>query len=174
MYDPLDQELRKMRYEARLLFQEINQLGENSIKERNKLFKKLLGNTTKNFWIEPPFYCDYGSNITLGDKVFINFNCCILDVAEVIIEKGTMLGPNVQIYTATHPLEAEARIYGREYAKPIFIGQNVWLGGNCTICPGVTIGDGAVIGAGAVVTKNVEANTFVGGNPAKFIKHINN
>ncbi len=174
MYDPLDQVLSKERYEARLIFQKINSLDEKSIKERKSLFDRLLGHTSKNFWIEPPFFCDYGYNISLGEKVFMNFNCCILDVAPVKIGSNTMLGPYVQIYTATHPLEAEARISGLEYAKPIIIGKNVWVGGNATICPGVTIGDGAVIGAGSVVTKDVGPNTFVGGSPARFIKDIDN
>ena len=174
MYNPLDSVLSKERYNARKLFQEINALNEDSAKKRKELFVELFGDTTKNFWIEPPFYCDYGYNISLGNKVFMNFGCCILDVAPVTIGANTMLAPIVQIYTATHPLEAEARNSGLEYAKPIFIGKNVWIGGNATICPGVTIGDGAVIGAGAVVTKNVEANTFVAGNPAKFIKRIDN
>ncbi|SDB57182.1 maltose O-acetyltransferase [Flavobacteriaceae bacterium MAR_2010_188] len=173
MYNPLDQVLSKERYEARLLFQKINSLDENSVKERKSLFDRLLGKTSK-FWIEPPFYCDYGYNISLGEKVFMNFNCCILDVAAVKIGSNTMIGPYVQIYTATHPLEVEARISGLEYAKPINIGKNVWIGGNATICPGVTIGDGTVIGAGAVVTKDVEPNTFVGGSPARFIKDIDN
>lgn len=174
MYNPLDSVLSKERYKARKLFQEINSLNEDSAKKRKHLFIELFGETKKNFWIEPPFYCDYGYNITLGDKVFMNFGCCILDVAPVSIGAHTMLAPNVQIYTATHPLEAEARNSGLEFAKPITIGKNVWIGGNATICPGVTIGDGAVIGAGAVVTKDVEADTFVGGNPAKFIKRIDN
>ena len=174
MYNPLDQELVKERYRARILFQEINSLNDDNISQRNKLFKELLGQTRRNFWIEPPFYCDYGYNIKLGNKVFINFNCCILDVMEVSIGDNSMLGPNVQIYTATHPLNAEERISGYEYAKPISIGKKVWIGGNAIICAGVNIGDGAVVGAGAVVTKDVGPNTFVGGNPAKFIKDIPN
>lgn len=174
MYNPFDQELAKERYRARILFQEINSLNEDSISMRKQLFKKLLGPTERDFWIEPPFYCDYGYNIQLGNKVFINFNCCILDVMKVTIGENSMLGPNVQIYTATHPMKADERISGYEYAKPINIGNKVWIGGNATICPGVTIGDGAVVGAGAVVTKDVAPNTFVGGNPSKFIKNIEN
>ena len=172
MYNPLDPELSKDRYKARLLFQEINNLNENSSKERKALFKKLLGETTKKFWIEPPFYCDYGYNIRLGNNVFMNFNCCILDVAPVTIGDNSMFGPNVQLYTATHPLNVEERNSGLEFAKPITIGNNVWLGGNVTVCPGITIGDGVVVGAGAVVTKDIEPYVFVAGNPAKFIKKI--
>lgn len=173
-YNPFDGELQKERYKAKLLFQKINSLNEDHLKERKNLLKELVVNAGKNYWIEPPFYCDYGYNITLGNNVFINYNCCILDVCEVTIGDNCMLAPSVQIYTATHPLEAQARNSGVEFGKAVTIGNNVWIGGNATICPGVTIGDNAVIAAGAVVVKNVEANTLVGGNPAKFIKHIEN
>ncbi|MCL4140400.1 UNVERIFIED_CONTAM: hypothetical protein GTU68_038016 [Idotea baltica] len=104
----------------------------------------------------------------------MNYNCCILDVAEVTIGNRVMFGPNVQIYTATHPLDAKTRASWLEFAKPITIGDDVWIGGGAIICPGVTIGNGAVIAAGAVVTKNVKANIVVGGNPAKIIKEIDN
>ncbi|MCL4159182.1 UNVERIFIED_CONTAM: hypothetical protein GTU68_063243, partial [Idotea baltica] len=124
--------------------------------------------------LEPPFYCDYGYNIIVGNDVFINFNCCILDVAEVRIGKNTMLGPNVQIYTATHPLDYKERNSGKEFAKPITIGNNVWIGGSAVICPGVSIGDHVVIGAGSVVTKSFHDDVFIAGNPAKLIKTIDN
>ncbi|NND62183.1 MAG: sugar O-acetyltransferase [Flavobacteriaceae bacterium] len=172
MYDPNDPVLKQEREHARLTFQQINHLDENNLELRIRLFSQLLGSAGDNFFIEPPFFCDYGYNIDLGTNVYMNFGCCILDVMPVSIGDNTMVGPNVQIYTATHPLEAEARNSGREFAKPISIGKDVWLGGGAIICPGVIIGDGAVIGAGAVVTKDVESNTFVGGNPAKFIKRI--
>lgn len=174
MYDPNDPILLKEREKARLLFQQINQSSEHELQKRTDLFRELLGGYGSKFYIEPPFYCDYGYNIILGDNVFINFNCCILDVMKVTIGANSMLGPAVQIYTATHPLEAGPRNSGREFAKPISIGNNVWIGGGAVLCPGVTIGDGAVVGAGAVITKNVAKNTVVGGNPAKFIRNINN
>ena len=149
-------------------------MPEDAKIERDKLLYVLLENSGENLYIEPPFYCDYGYNIKLGHHVFMNFNCCILDVAEVTIGDHAMLGPNVQIYTATHPLEAKARNRGKEYAKPIRIGNNVWIGGNAVICPGVTIGNNVVIGAGAVVTKDFPDDVFIGGNPARIIKEIDN
>ena len=174
MYNPADPELVTERHQARLLFQEINSLNEDAVENRNKLLNTLINNAGMNLYIEPPFYCDYGSNIIVGDNVFMNFNCCILDVCKVTIGNNCMFAPNVQIYTATHPLEAKARNSGREYAKPITIGNNVWIGGNATICPGVTIGNNVVIGAGAVVTKSFPDDVFIAGNPAKMIKKIIN
>ena len=174
MYDPMDPELNKGRNRARILFQEINKMSDDLKPKRDKLFYELIGSAGEGLWIEPPFYCDYGYNIKLGTQVFMNFNCCILDVAEVKIGDNVMLGPNVQIYTATHPLEAKARNSGREFAKPISIGNNVWIGGNATICPGVSIGNNVVIGAGAVVTKDFPNDVFIGGNPAMIIRSINN
>jgi maltose O-acetyltransferase len=174
MYNPSDDELTTDRHQARLLFQEINILNEDSVEKRNKLLNTLIKNAGKKLYIEPPFYCDYGYNIIAGDNVFMNFNCCILDVCKVTIGDNCMFAPNVQIYTATHPLEAKARNSGREFAKPITIGNNVWIGGNATICPGVTIGNNVVVGAGAVVTKSFPDNVFIAGNPAKIVKEIDN
>ena len=174
MYNPSDDELTTDRHQARLLFQEINILNEDSVEKRNKLLNTLIKNAGKKLYIEPPFYCDYGYNIIAGDNVFMNFNCCILDVCKVTIGDNCMFAPNVQIYTATHPLEAKARNSGREFAKPITLGNNVWIGGNATICPGVTIGNNVVVGAGAVVTKSFPDNVFIAGNPAKIVKEIDN
>ncbi len=174
MYDPLDSQLVEDRHHARSLFQKINALNEDSKTERNKLFYKLIKNAGENLWVEPPFYCEYGYNISIGDQVFFNFNCCILDVCPVIIGNHSMFGPNVQIYTATHPLEYKARNSGKEFAKPITIGQNVWVGGNATLCPGIVIGNNVVIGAGSVVTKSFPDDVFIAGNPARVIRPINN
>lgn len=174
LYNPNDPILIAERHQARVLFQKINRLDDDSKKERKQLLKKLVKNSGKGLWIEPPFYCDYGYNIYTGKNVFFNFNCCILDVNKVSIGNDVLVGPNVQIYTATHPLDAATRKSWLEFAKPINIGNDVWIGGNAVICPGVNIGDGAVIAAGAVVTKNVPANVVVGGNPAKIIKQIDN
>lgn len=172
MYDPLDPVLDAERHQARLLFQQINSLNENQKPKRNQLFKELFGPVGKDLWIEPPFYCDYGYNISGGDNLFMNFDCCILDVCPVRFGDRVMLGPGVHIYTASHPLEAEARSSGVEFGKPVSIGSNVWIGGGAIICPGVTIGNGVVVGAGAVVTKDVPDHVFIGGNPARIIKHI--
>lgn len=125
-----------------------------------------------NLWIQPPFYCDYGTNIITGEGVFFNFNCVVLDVMEVNIGSKTMFGPNVQIYTAIHPLDYKIRNTGLEYAKPITIGENVWVGGSVVICPGITIGDNSIIGAGSVVTKSIPANVIAAGNPCKVIRNL--
>ena len=174
MYDPLDPVLVEERRKARILFHEINLLNDNEKQKRDKLFYTLLQNVGEGLWIEPPFYCDYGYNIKAGKNLFMNFNCCILDVAEVKIGDNCMMGPNVQIYTATHPLEADKRNSGREFAKRIIIGDNVWIGGHAIINPGVTIGNGVVIGSGSVVTKSFPDNVFIVGNPAKIIQPIDN
>ena len=174
MYDPQDPVLTEERYNARILFQKINSLNDSQATSRLALFKDLLGATGNRFEIEPPFYCDYGYNIVVGEDFFMNFGCCILDVMPVTIGNSVMIGPSVQIYTATHPLDAVARNSGKEFAKGITIGNDVWIGGGAIICPGVTIGNGVVIGAGSVVTKDVSDNVFVGGNPAKVIKSIDN
>ncbi len=174
LYNPMDSILSKERYRARLKFQKINSLTDDQIKERNKLFKELIGQYDRSFWIEPPFYCDYGYNIRLGKKVFINFNCCILDVSKVKIGDNVFMGPNVQIYTATHPLDKKTRNSLLEYAKPITIGNDVWIGGGAIICPGVNVGNGAIIAAGAVVVKDVPDNVMVAGNPAVIKKEVDN
>lgn len=169
-YNPMDPQLCKERDEARLLFHKINAITEDRKPERDQLFYELFGNAGEGLWIEPPLYVDYGKNIHAGENVFMNFGCCILDVAPVTIGNNVMFGPNVQIYTASHPLDAKTRHSGREFGKPITIGDYVWIGGNATICPGVTLGNGVVVGAGAVVTKSFPDNVFIAGNPAKIIK----
>src|SRR5438874_2930819 len=117
--------------------------------------------------IRPPFFCDYGFNISLGDGVFLNFNCVILDVVEVNIGDRTQIGPAVQIYAADHPRDADTRRSGLEFGRPVRIGSDVWIGGGAIILPGITIGDGAVIGAGSVVTRDVDEGQTVTGNPAR-------
>jgi maltose O-acetyltransferase len=174
MYNPDDPILVEERKSARMLFQKTNSLSEDYFEERTSLFYKLIGEAGEGLYIEPPFFCEYGYNIKCGNKVFINFNCIILDAMEVLMGNNVMIGPNVQIYTATHPMDFRSRNSGREFAKAIEIGSNVWIGGNAVICPGVNIGNGAVIGAGAVVTKNIPNDVFVAGNPAKIIRTIDN
>lgn len=166
-YNAADEELTQARHAARRLLWQYNATDPADQEKRQDLCQKLFGKAGKNLSIEPPFFCDYGTQIYFGDNVFINFNCTILDCARVEIGEGTMMGPNVQIYTATHPLEPKARREGKEFAAPIKIGKHVWIGGGAIILPGITIADGAVIGAGAVVTKDVPAFAVAVGNPAK-------
>lgn len=174
MYNPNDEILSQDRFQTRIHLNKINTLSVTEKIERDTVFKALIPNGGEKLYIEPPFYCDYGYNIKTGNNVYMNFNCCILDVSTVTIGDNCMFGPNVQIYTATHPLEFKARNSGKELAKPITVGENVWIGGNATICPGVTIGNNVVIGAGSVVTKSFPDDVFIAGNPAKVIKTIDN
>jgi maltose O-acetyltransferase len=134
---------------------------------RHALLCERLGHVGKDAVIRPPFFCDYGYNIRLGGGVFLNFNCVILDVVEVVIGDRTQIGPAVQIYAADHPRDAATRRAGLEFGRPVRIGSDVWIGGGAIILPGVTIGDGAVIGAGSVVTRDVGAGATVMGNPAR-------
>ncbi|MCS3795918.1 sugar O-acetyltransferase [Niastella sp. OAS944] len=172
LYDALDAQLSEDRLKARLLIKELNDSREDQTTERLRLLKELIPNAGEGLWLQPPFYCDYGYNIKLGEKVFFNFNCVVLDVAQVTIGSRTLFGPNVQIYTATHPIDHKVRASGLEFAKPITIGEDVWVGGSAVICPGVNIGDRSVIGAGSVVTLDIPADVFAAGNPCKVIRHL--
>ena len=137
------------------------------VSERHALLSGHLGRVGKDAVIRPPFFCDYGYNIHLGEEVFLNFNCVILDVVEVTIGDRTQIGPAVQIYAADHPRDAATRRTGIEFGRPVRIGSDVWIGGGAILLPGVTIGDGALIGAGSVVTRDIEAGQTVTGNPAR-------
>jgi maltose O-acetyltransferase len=170
LYNALDPQLLAERLRTQLLFQQLNATPANDVAERDRLLRTLLPHVGKELGLNSPFYCDYGTNITVGDQVFLNFNCTILDVAAVTIGSRTLLGPGVQIYTATHPLDYQERASGLESAKPIIIGEDVWIGGGVIICPGVTIGARAVIGAGSVVTKDIPADTLAVGNPCRVIR----
>ncbi|WP_313540590.1 sugar O-acetyltransferase [Sphingomonas sp.] len=134
---------------------------------RHALLVEGLGQVGAGTVVRPPFHCDYGTNIHLGARVFLNFGCVILDVVRVEICAGTQIGPGVQILTADHPRDSELRAQGLEFGRPICIGANVWIGGGALILPGVTIGDDAIIGAGSVVTRDVAAGATVAGNPAR-------
>jgi len=171
MYNPMDSELKKDREKAHELCYEYNQLAPSKKNRKEEILSKLF-RTSKNCYIEPNFRCDYGYNISFGKNFYMNFDCVILDVNKVTFGDNVMLGPKVQIYTATHPLDPHRRNSGRELGYPITIGDNVWIGGGAIICPGISIGDNAVIAAGAVVTKDVKSNVLVGGNPARIIKTI--
>lgn len=167
---PEDEHLISLREHSHNLCKQFN--SETNKDLRYKLLNKMLAHVGKNCTITPNIFFDYGINTEIGDNVYFNSNCIILDSAKVKIGNNTMLGPNVQLYTPTHPLDFKSRNKGFEYAKPITIGNNCWLGGNVIVLPGVTIGDGCVIGAGAVVTKDITANSLAFGNPAKIIRKI--
>ncbi len=152
--------------------QQYNSLKPTDIEARNKLIRSLLGHTGQKFTILQPFFCDYGSQISIGERFFSNFNFTVLDEAPVTIGDDVFIGPNVGIYTACHPTDPAERNKGTEWAEPVTIGNNVWIGGGVTICPGVTIGDNVTIGAGSVVVKNIPANSIAVGNPARVVKSI--
>ena len=173
-YNPLNSELINERVKCKLLCQKYNNLDYDEFEERKTLIKQILGKVGNKYFIEQPFICDYGYNIEIGENFYSNHNLTILDCAKVIFGDNVFLGPNCGFYTAEHPLDAETRNQGLEYAKPIKIGNNVWIGGDVTILSGVTIGNNVVIGAGAVVTKDVPDNCVIAGVPAKVIKLINN
>ncbi|MFJ4922300.1 sugar O-acetyltransferase [Streptomyces sp. NPDC088725] len=140
--------------------------------ERAKILTELLGSVGKGVHVRPPFFCDYGSHITIGDGTFINFNAVFLDSAPITIGAAAQIGPNVQLLTPTHELDTERRRAGWEKAEPVTIGDNVWLGGGVIVCPGVTIGENTVVGAGSVVTKDLPAGVLAVGNPARVIRHL--
>jgi maltose O-acetyltransferase len=170
LYDSQDAQLVAERRRARLLLKAFNDSSDDQAEERERILRELIGAAGEGLWIEPPFYCDYGSNITVGDRVYFNFNCVVLDVAPVRIGSRVLFGPLVQIYTATHPMGAAERRKGLEYAKPIEIGDDVWIGGGAIVCPGVRIGARAVIGAGSVVTRDIPEGVFAAGNPCRVIR----
>lgn len=172
LYDASDSELTNERIKARLLSKELNDSREDESERREKILNQLIPNSGENLWLQPPFYCDYGTNIIVGDNVFFNFNCVVLDVAQVKIGSRTKMGPNVQIYTATHPIDHRVRATGLESGKPITIGEDVWLGGSAVICPGVTIGDRTIIGSGSVVVKDIPSGVLAAGNPCKVIREL--
>jgi maltose O-acetyltransferase len=172
LYLASDEQLTAERLNARKLLKTLNESDPEDIRLRNKLFKELLGGVGKEFWIELPFYCDYGYNIRAGHQVYFNFDCVILDVNQVVIGDRCLFGPKVQIHTATHPVNWKVRGSLLEYGSAITIGSDVWVGGGAIICPGVSIGDRSIIAAGAVVTKDVPADVLVGGNPARVIKQL--
>jgi maltose O-acetyltransferase len=171
MYEPLDPELSRRRERARDLCWALNATKESEQSARRQLLEQLLGKGGDAAWIQPPFFCDYGSNIYLGQKVYFNFNCVVLDVCEVHVGAFTMFGPAVQLYTATHPLNAALRRQ-QEFAKPIEIGSDCWIGGGAIILPGVKIGDKSVIGAGSVVTRDVPSGVVAAGNPCRVLREI--
>lgn len=173
LYDAnYDKELLADREKAKEVLYDYNRLRPSQQSEKTQLLKSFLGKTGENLIIEPPFACDYGYNIEVGENFYANVNLVILDGAKVCIGDNAFIAPNVGIYTAGHPLDAEERNQGLEYARPVTIGHNVWIGAGVSILPGVTIGNNAVIGAGSVVTKDIPASVLAVGNPCRVVKEI--
>ena len=171
-YDPLDPQLAAERRRARLLFKALNDTRDDQPEERARLIRELIPGAGEGVLVEPPFYCDYGTNITLGDRVFFNFNCVVLDVAPVRVGSGVLFGPAVQIYAATHPLGAAERRTGLEAGRPVEVGDDVWVGGGAILCPGVKVGARSVVGAGSVVTRDIPAGVYAAGNPCRVIREL--
>ncbi|MEM9479845.1 MAG: sugar O-acetyltransferase [Verrucomicrobiota bacterium] len=171
LYDAQDPTLVKDRARCHALCATYSRTSDLQATDRKVLLRELLGRES-DVYIQPPFFCDYGTNIHLGEKVYFNFNCVVLDVAKVTIGDRSLFGPAVQIYTASHPLNAKERASGLELAEPITIGADVWVGGGAIICPGVTIGDRTVIGAGSVVTRDIPADVIAAGNPARVLREV--
>jgi len=172
LYLASDPELVAARQRARELTQRYNGLLPVAAEERRAVLSDLIGELGDDAWLEPPFYCDYGSNLALGDGVYVNFGCIVLDCARVEIGPLTKLGPAVQLCAATHPVDPDERATGWELARPIVVGRNVWIGGGAIVGPGVTIGDDAVIGAGSIVVKDIPARVVAAGSPCRVIREL--
>ncbi|MBR1391883.1 MAG: sugar O-acetyltransferase [Lachnospiraceae bacterium] len=166
-----DDEVFEEQKRARRLTQELNTVDRSDFERIGQLVKELLGKSEGAF-INPPFYCDYGTHIEVGKNFFANYNCTILDVSKVKFGDNCLLAPNVAIYTAGHPVHPDIRNTGYEYGIEVTIGDNVWIGGNTVICPGVHIGSNSVIGAGSVVTKDIPDRVIAAGNPCRVIREI--
>ena len=172
LYNANDPELVQERVNAKKLCMEYNAATYNDYQKKERLLTRLIAFKGENTWIEANFFCDYGYNIFLGDNFYSNHNLVILDCAEVTFGNNTYIGPNCGFYTASHPIDAETRNQGLEYAKPITVGDNVWIGGNVTVLGGVTIGNNVVIGAGSVVTHDIPDNVVAVGNPCKVVRPV--
>ncbi|MEJ7587713.1 MAG: sugar O-acetyltransferase [Ferruginibacter sp.] len=171
LYDASDAELMNLRKKSREAIQVYNQSGYDK-QNRFALLQQMLGKTGANIDIQTPFFCDYGCHIIVGNNFFANFNCVFLDCNYITIGDNVFLGPNVQVYAASHPLIASERIKGPELAYPVTLGDNVWVGGGSIICPGVTIGENTTIGAGSVVVKDIPPNVLAAGNPCRIIRTL--
>lgn len=170
LYRAGDPALCADREHAQLLMKEYNTTTVADAPRRRDILGRLLGDCGARVAIRAPFHCDYGYNIAIGDDVFLNYGCVLLDVCAITVGAGTQIGPQVQIYAADHPRDPEARRQGLECGRPVSIGRNVWIGGQAILLPGVTVGDDAIIGAGAVVTRDVPPGATVAGNPARVVR----
>ncbi len=171
-YDATDAQLQKEQMRAALLCKKLNETSPDAPKEIDEIFCELVHSEKGSVTVRPPFYVDYGSNITIGRGTYINFGCTILDVCKVEIGENVLIAPGVQIVAATHPIDPVQRKSGKENGKPVKIGNNVWLGAGVIVCPGVTIGENTTVGAGSVVVKNIPANCIAVGNPCKVLRTL--
>ena len=173
LYDAnYDRELMEARTRCKDICHEFNSLYPSEEEKQKGLLKGLLGKTGEEFRVTAPFWCDYGFNIELGENFYVNHSCVILDCAKVTFGDNVFVGPDCGFYTAGHPIDAKQRNQGLEYARPIHVGDNVWIGGGVRVLPGVSIGEGAVIGSGSVVTKDIPPRVIAAGNPCRVIREI--
>ena len=172
LYIPMDEALAADCARSRRLVRLINGTTEEQAEYRVQLFKELFARTGENLWVEPPFRCDYGCHISVGENFYANFDCIILDVCDVTIGDNVFLAPRVCIYTAGHPIDAGVRRRQLEYGKKVVIGNDVWVGGHTVINPGVTIGDNVIIGSGSVVTKDIPSGVIAAGNPCRVLRPV--
>ena len=172
LYDAGDETLTAARGRAKRLTWRYHQLDPTDWDSRTQILQELLGHLGEDSWIEPPFRCDYGTQISIGDHFFANYDCIFLDVAPITIGNQVMFGPRVCLYTAGHPLDAATRNTGLEFGKPIAIGDDVWLGGNVVVLPGVTIGAGTVVAAGSVVRRDLPPHVLAAGNPCQVLRPL--
>ncbi len=172
IYNDFAIDLFNRRVEAKKLFRIYNRLGDDEVDKRNDIMRQLFRSVGRNVWIEPDFRCEFGKNISIGDDVYINFGCVILDCGQVRIGNNTLIGPNVGLFSGNHSTDAEERAAGGLIPKPITIGNRVWLCGNVTVVPGVAIGDDTIIGAGSVVTRDIPSGVIAAGNPCRVLRKI--
>lgn len=172
IYNDFDQDLFNRRVEAKKLFRAYNRTEDDEVEKRREIMRKLFKSVGENVWIEPDFRCEFGKNITIGNDVYINFGCVILDCGQVHIGDKTLIGPNVGLFSGNHTTDPEERSEGGLIPKPITIGKNAWICGNVSIVPGVSIGDGSIIGAGSVVTHDIPSGVIAAGNPCRVLRKI--
>jgi len=168
----LDEQLRTAHYNSKRITRLLNGTLETEVDKRKALVRELFAFAGENAYVEPPFYCDYGYNVSVGRNFFCNYDCVFLDCGRITIGDDVMFGPKVSLYTANHPIDPAVRSFHHDHGSPITIGSRVWIGGNTVVCPGVTIGENTVIGAGSVVTHDIPANVVAAGNPCRVIRPI--
>jgi len=168
----LNEELLAAHQNSKRITRLLNATLETEVARRKELVQELFAEAGPGSYIEPPFYCDYGYNVKVGENFYCNYDCVFLDCGHITIGDHVMFGPKVSLYTASHPIDAAVRKYHHDLGIPITIGDNVWIGGNTVVCPGVTIGENTVIGAGSVVTHDIPANVVAAGNPCRVLHPI--